>query len=286
MILEKFFPCDHPMYAVKSEKGLFVAVRWIDKASDFGGYFYIDENLEKYTLMRSTQGVCPCHLCEVNGSGYIVNYLSGNVVRDGVQTVTRIGRSVNETRQSEPHTHFVGKTADGNLAVADLGTDTLAVYDTNLNLLCESKVPSGYGIRHLAFSPKGEFVYAINELVPSVSIFRYEKGRAELVDTVKIPCKNPKANGAAIRISDDGKKLYLSLREENELLCFAAEGSRLTLLQRIDCGGDSPRDFQIFGKFLICCNEKSGNATVFQTEEGLLTKITDETESVGVLCCV
>jgi hypothetical protein len=71
--------------------------------------------------------------------------------------------------------------------------DTLAIYDKNLRLISESKVPSGYGIRHLVFSKDGTYIYAVNELVPSISVFEYAKGKAELVNTVKINCKNEKA---------------------------------------------------------------------------------------------
>ena len=195
----------------------------------------------------------------------------------------RTGKSVHPTRQTEPHTHFVDKTPDGDLAVCDLGTDTLAFYDKDLRLISEEKVPSGYGIRHLVFSQDGKYIYAVNELVPSVSVFAYEKGKAELIDTVKIDCQNERANGAALRLSADGKYLFVSLREENAICKFAVDKGQLTLLQTVDCGGDSPRDINLLGDYLISCNEKSGNVAVYDLKNG---KFTDDIKINGALCCV
>lgn len=261
-----YFPCDRPMYAVKCEKGLCVLLRQPFLSDNFSGYFYIDEGLKTATQIKSTQGVVACHLCVDNSDVFIVNYLSGNIVKNGEVITQRKGKSVHATRQTEPHTHFVDKTPDGYLAVCDLGTDALAFYDKNLQLISETKVPSGYGIRHLTFAKDGRYIYAVNELVPSISIFSYEGGKAELTNTVKIDCKNEKANSAAIRLSKDGKYLHISLREENVICVYEINDENLTLIQTMDCGGDSPRDFNIFGDYLFCANEKSNSITLFRLD--------------------
>ena len=263
-----YFPCDRPMYAVKCEKGLCVLLRQPFENSENSGYFFVDESLQNATGIKDAKGVVACHLCLDKDDVYIVNYLSGNIVKNGEIVEQRTGKSTHPTRQTEPHTHFIGKTPDGDLAVCDLGTDVLAFYDKNLQLISETKVPSGYGIRHLTFAKDGRYIYAVNELVSSISIFSYKGGKAELTNTVKIDCKNEKANGAAIRLSKDGKYLYISLREENVICVYAVNDGELTLLQTIDCGGDSPRDFNIFDNYLICCNENSNNVVVFQLKEG------------------
>ena len=270
--LEKrdYFPCDKPMYAVKCKKGLCVLLRQPFENNEESGYFYIDENLQNPTQIKSTQGKCACHLCVDEADVYVVNYLSGNIVKNGELIAQRQGKSMHPTRQTETHTHFVDKTPDGYFAVCDLGTDTLAFYDKALNLVSESKVPSGCGIRHLVFSKDGKYIYAVNELVPSVSVFEYTNGKTQLVNNVGIECKNEKASGAAIRLSDDGKFLYVSVREENVICVYEVNGEKLTHLQTVDCGGDSPRDFNIFGDYLICANEKSGNVAISKILKGLL----------------
>lgn len=286
--LEKcaYFPCDRPMYAVKCEKGLCVLLRQPFENSENSGYFFVDGALQNATEIKDTQGVVACHLCVEKDDVYIVNYLSGNIVKNGEIIEQRQGKSVHPIRQSEPHTHFVGQTPDGYLAVCDLGTDTLAIYDKNLHLISESKVPSGYGIRHLVFSKDGKYIYAVNELAPSVSVFRYVNGKAELINTVEIDCTNEKANGAAIRLSADGKYLYVSLREENAICVFEVDGEKLTFLQKVDCGGDSPRDFDICGKYLIVCNENSGNVVAYQVANGLVNTKVAQIKTQNALCVV
>ena len=281
-----YFPCDRPMYAVKCKKGLCILLRQPFEKKNFSGYFYVDENLQTATEIKSTQGVVACHLCVENADVYVVNYLSGNIVKDGEIILQRTGKSVHPTRQTEPHTHFVGQTPDGYLAVCDLGTDTLAIYDKDLQLISEEKVPSGYGIRHLVFSKDGKYIYAVNELIPSISVFEYANGKAKLVNTVEIECKNEQANGAALRLSIDGKYLYVSLREENAVCVFEINGKELTLVQKTDCGGDSPRDFNIVDKHLIVCNEKSGNVSVFSMRNGLLDHRVEKISIKNALSCV
>lgn len=281
-----YFPCDMPMYAVKCEKGLCVLLRQPFKDEENSGYFFIDELLQTASETKSTQGVVACHLCVENDDVYTVNYLSGNVVKNGKAIVRRQGNSMHPTRQTQSHTHFVDKTPDGYLAVCDLGTDTLAFYDKDLKLISECKVPSGYGIRHLVFSKDGAYIYAVNELVPSISVFSYENGKATLVTTVKIECRKENANGAAIRLSDDGKYLYVSIRVENVICVFAVDNEKLTLLQTVDCDGDSPRDFNIYENFLVVCNEKSGNVVVVKTENGRITEQLFNIKVTNPLCCV
>ena len=263
-----YFPCDRPMYAVKSEKGLFVLLRAPFENCDESGYFFLNENLQSTTELKSTKGKVACHLCVTGQDVYIVNYLSGNIVRNGEKILQRTGKSIHPTRQTEPHTHFVGETPDGYLSVCDLGADALAFYDRDLRLLSESNVPRGYGIRHLVFSKDGNYIYAVNELKPSISIFAYQNGNAELLQTQEIACKNESANGAAIRLSADGRHLFVSLREENLICKFAVNKEKLTPLQSVDCGGNSPRDLNIFGEYIVCTNERSNNVAVLLWQEG------------------
>lgn len=281
-----YFPCDRPMYAIKCKKGLCVLLRQPFENSNDSGYFFVDENLKAATDIKNTQGVVACHLCSDNDDVYIVNYLSSNIVKNGEIVRQRIGKSIHPTRQTKSHTHFVGKTHDGYLAVCDLGTDTLAFYDKELHLISEVKTPCGYGIRHLVFSKDAKYIYAVNELVPSISVFEYGNGRANLVNTVEIECKNKVASGAAIRLSANGKYLYVSIREENTICVFKINGKELTAIQSINCGGDSPRDFVIMDNHLIVCNEKSANVSVFSTTNGLFNKKVKKFLIKNVLCCV
>ena len=260
---KKYFPCDRPMYAVKCDKGLCVLLRAPFPNSDESGYFFIDGALSQSEPIVGTRGVVACHLTVDLDSVYVANYISGNVVKNGELVAQRIGNGPHPTRQTSPHLHFVAKTRDGNLLACDLGTDTLALYDTQLQPISEARVPDGYGIRHLALSKDNNTIFAINELVPSVSIFRYATSSLSYVGTLNIPCQNKRADGAASRLSDDGKRLYVSLREENEICVFDVDGEDISLVGRFSSGGNSPRDFHLIDDYLIVTNEKSGNVVGF-----------------------
>ena len=136
------------------------------------------------------------------------------------------------------------------------------------------------------FSKDGKYIYAVNELVPSIGVFAYQNGKAELIHTIDIKCENEKANGAAIRLSKDGKYLYVSLREENVICAFAVDGEKLTLLQTVDCGGDSPRDFNLVGDCMIISNEKSKNVVVYNILNGLIGNKHSEYIMNNALCVI
>ena len=130
-----YLACDRPMYSIKSEDKICTLLRAPFSDNNNSAYFFCDENLENSTSLISTCGVVACHLDVDKNNVYAVNYLSGNVVKNGTIINKREGKSVHPIRQTEPHTHFVKKTFDGFFAVCDLGTDTLAFYNENLELV-------------------------------------------------------------------------------------------------------------------------------------------------------
>ena len=242
-----------------------------DKFTDegtYGVFAFGNDGLEPLGGRVSTKGCVPCHLSVADGEAYIVNYISGSVVRlpDG-NIVRHEGVGVSQPRQDAPHTHMALLSPDKKLVyVTDLGLDTIFVYDRDLNELSVSRVPDGYGARHMVISPDGKYLYCVNELVSSVSVFEISSEKLVYVRTVLCPVETDRKNTAgAIRLSADGKTLYISNRGENTLVAFDVDGDSLTLKQKIDCRGDFPRDFDLTpdGKTLICCNQYTNDLTVF-----------------------
>lgn len=264
------YACDRPMFSIERDGVIHTIIR--DAGEGRGAYFSIDRELGNPLSLVDTLGVCPCHLEVTDGDVYVVNYLSGNIVKNGKEVVTRVGRGPHPTRQDAAHTHFITKTPDGYLAVADLGCDTLAIYDRELSLVSETKCPDGYGIRHLVFSHDGRYIYAVNELISSVSVYSYELGRASLISTTLIDIKNEGATAAAIKLSRDGSRLYVSVRGEELLCVFDVDGERVTLRQRLGCGGCHPRDIELLGdEFLAVCNDRSCEVAIFAITGGLVS---------------
>ena len=281
-----YLACDKPMYAKRIANIMHVLLKQPFQGSNESGYCSI-KNFSEFSEIKGSKGVCACHL-DVEGEDlYLVNYLSGNVVKNGEIAVAHEGKGVHTVRQDMPHTHYVSLTPDKKyLIVTDLGIDTLFLYDRDLNEVCRARVPDGYGIRHCVFSKDGTKIYVMNELIAAISVFSYTEGKIEYLYTQDIPTTAEKLTGAAIRLSSCGKYLFCSIRGENTLHSFKIEDSGFTELSRVDCHGDSPRDINLIDdKFLIACNEKSNNAVVFKVEDGKIGEVTDEVEIVATLNC-
>lgn len=262
----------HPMFLAIDGIGMH-AVFGVDgdkftEEGTYGVFSFGKDGLEPLGDRISTKGCVPCHLSVADGEAYVVNYISGSVVRlpDG-KIVKHEGQGVNLPRQNSPHTHMALLSPDKKLVyVTDLGLDSIFVYDRDLNELSVARVPDGYGARHMAISPDGKYLYCVNELVSSVSVFGIRGEKLDYVRTVLCPIETDVANTAgAIRLSKDGKTLYISNRGENTLVAFDADGADLTLKQKVDCRGNFPRDFDFTpdGKYLVCCNQYTNDLTVF-----------------------
>lgn len=258
-----YLQCDMPMYAVLAEQKLHVLLRAPFEANDNSGYFSCRTDFTDCSAIKNTLGKCACHLA-VDGDTYVVNYLSGNIVKNCEKEVMHAGKGVNLPRQDMPHTHFATFSPDKKYVLCcDLGLDSVFIYDRDLNEISVAKVPDGFGVRHLTFSEDGEYFYAVNELVPSVSVFSYRDGRARYLDTVKLDCKSDAVlTAAAIRSDAAENKLYVSVRGENELFVLNVCGEKLSVCDRFTCGGEGPRDFDVVGDYIVCTNENSDNVTI------------------------
>ncbi len=289
------FPCDKPMYAVRAENTLHTVLRYENEAAGIKTGAFFSLSLKKNgafgvpSSSTPSRGEVPCHLTVVGTDTYLVNYISGNVVKNGRKSVFHAGQGAHAVRQNAAHTHFVSELPDGFLGVCDLGIDALRIYDRDLKPISAAEVPSGYGIRHFVTkkTENGCMIYAVNELVPSVSRFAYRNGVATYLDTTHIPCEKKTATAAAIRLSEDGKHLYASVRDEN-ILCVltVAEDGKLAWVQTVSCEGDSPRDFALCGNHLICANQFSSTVTVFALQDGRIGEKTDAVSLPDPLCVV
>lgn len=283
-------PLDRPMYAIIRENKMHVILRETDTATHYGGMVSFDiaddGSLVNKSVIISTNGIVPCHLEVLGNDKYVVNYLSGNIVKIGEKTVIHTGSGVHPTRQTVPHTHFVCASPDKKrILCSDLGLDTIFVYDTDLNEEFTVKVPDGSGVRHLAFSKDGKYLYSVNELSNDVSVFDWNDGEPILLDTYKAtPDFKGDNTAAAIRIKDD--YLYVSNRGADTISRFKIENERLILLENTNCGGKGPRDFDVFDDYVICTNENSNNVTVLKLENGKPITFQESLKIIRPLCVI
>ena len=250
-----------------------------------------------------------------DGAGYLLvaNYNGGNVAvfpigpdgRLGPHSafVQDVGSSVNPERQAGPHAHFIQVTNDNRFAmVADLGLDQLLVhrFDAATGSLTPGSPPfvrmdPGAGPRHAAFAPSGKFVYVVNELASTVTVFAYDPGPGVLrsVQTIPtLPGDFAGANTAAeIEVDAKGRFLYVSNRGDDSIAVFGIDpdDGRLTSLEWVPSGGRTPRHFAIdpTGRWLFAANQGSNTINLFRIDptSGRLTP-TDRSLTVVSPVCV
>ena len=276
---------DRPMYAVIQNRKLYVLLRAPFKNGESGVVEYTLDDSGKPvdpSPVRSTKGIVACHLLVDQGDIYCANYISGSLCKLPDQVVQHQGCGLDTARQEGPHMHFVGLTPDRNyICAADLGTDTVYLYDRAWNLHSTAKVPAGHGVRHLAFSQDGKWMFAANELKSTVSVFAYTDGTLSLVDTCDALPANAEGQSAiaAIRVQD--KYIYVSNRGHDSISKLSFNGQMLTLLETFFTGGKTPRDFCFVGSQMLCANQDGNTVTLLDEELGIL-----QTVSVEMPVCV
>ncbi|MGW1373464.1 lactonase family protein [Streptomyces sp. NPDC002446] len=235
-------------------------------------------------------GADPTHLSLAGGHLVAANYSSGSVstlpVRaDGslggpATVLAHRGSGPRADRQEGPHAHAVLPAPGGRrLLSVDLGTDSVRVCalgaDGALTVREEVRLRPGSGPRHLAFHPRGDHAYVINELDPTVTVCRWDAAGGTLTplgetrllpDTVATDGTFP----SALVLSRDGRFAWAANRGHNSLsvLSLDASGDTATLVTTVDCGGDWPRDLALApdGRHLYAANERSGDVTWFSLD--------------------
>lgn len=279
---------DRPMYMIKKDNKMYVILREIDKENHFGGFISFDiDNFGKLinpSKITDTRGIVPCHLEVTEKGEYVVNYLSGNIVKIPDKIVTHKGKGQHKTRQDAPHTHFVMSSPDKKYIICtDLGVDTIFIYDNELNEVFSVKVPNGSGARHLCFSEESKYLYCVNELSNDVSVFDWNNAKPILKGTYSaIPDFKEQSTAAAIRIK--GEFLYVSNRGADTISRFKITGEKLELIDNTYCGGKAPRDFEIIDDYIFCTNEQSDVVAVMKIQEGKPILIDKKIEIKSPLC--
>jgi 6-phosphogluconolactonase len=185
-------------------------------------------------------------------------------------------KKIDTTKTS--HAHAAKFTADG-LFVADLGLDAVKRYVEEKEHFVPANqasldLPEKAGPRHFTFSQDEKFLYLINELNSTITVFkRMANGDYTEVETQNTLATDfdGKSYCADIHLSKDGQFLYGSNRGENTIVIFKVDASsgKLNLVGRESVRGDWPRNFALdpTDGFLLVANQKSDNITVFQRDK-------------------
>jgi len=308
-----------PSFLAASSDGRFLYA--VNELSDFEGKksgavsaFRVDPGTGKLAFLNqvASRGADPCYIAFDKSGRYLLvaNYSGGNVaalpvdpdgrLREAAGFVQHSGSGANKERQEGPHAHWIETSPDNRFALAaDLGLDELIVYhfEPNSGELAANgygKVNAGSGPRHAAFSRNGKFIYLLNEMKGTVTVFRFDKGKLNEVQSIEsLPRDFSGSNDAAeLVMHPSGRFLYASNRGEDAIVVFRVDQKKGTLqvVERSSTQGKTPRSFAIDpdGKLLLAANQNSNNIVVFRIDAstGHLTPTGQKLDAPAPVCVV
>jgi 6-phosphogluconolactonase len=262
-------------------------------------------NMLNLLQLKSVKSADPCYitLSPDEHNIFVANYTGGSITQfhrfaDGLisnaqQFIQHEGKSINPTRQEKAHVHGAFFSPNGDyLLTPDLGMDQVTIYPYNsnnsvpLNIANAKTINSkpGAGPRHIAFSKNGRYLYVIEELSGSISVYKFDKGITTFIQTVYThqPDFKGTPGSADIHISPDGNYLYASNRgEENNIAKFPIltngklDQSKMKLFSTL---GKKPRNFTISndGNWLLVANQDTDNIIIYK-----INKVTGDLINTG-----
>ena len=293
---------DNPSFIAIDKKGKFLyTVNEVDKydenSSGAISVYKVVKGSGKLILIQqvSSLGAHPAHLSIDKTGKYLLvaNYSGGNfcvfpINNDGklgehTALISNIGSSINKDRQNNPHPHFIQVTKDNKyILIADLGIDRVMIFQFDdktgtlkINEPAFIELEPGSGPRHFAFGTSGKFLYVLNELTSTVTIFDFDQATAssqskQIIST--LPGNFEGINTTAeIVVDSKGKFLYASNRGDNSIVQFNINRNDGTLstIGWVPTGGDAPRHFEIdeTSNWLFSANQNSDNIILFKIDK-------------------
>jgi 6-phosphogluconolactonase len=278
--------------------------------------YAVDAKTGKLTALNQqlSGGGGPCHI-SVDATGktlLVANYGGGSIAAlpihadgslgEAATTIQHTGSSVDKSRQAGPHAHSIYPTPDNRFVLScDLGLDKVFAYrlDAAAAKLSAGEPPfatvaPGSGPRHLIFSADGKFVYVINEMGGTITVFSYNPANAAMTEVQTISTLPKDFSGtpscAEIILHPSGKFLYGSNRVHDSIALFSVDQKtgKLTFVEHQSTLGKKPRHFTTdpSGHWLIAENQDSDSVVMYaiDTATGKL-KPTGQTLSVGSPVC-
>jgi 6-phosphogluconolactonase len=264
---------------------------------------------------QSSRGTASCYLA-VDATGrtvVVANYTTGSVaalpinadgsLSEAASFVQHKGSSVDKARQEGPHAHCFVISPDNRFAYsADLGLDQVLVYaldPATAKLTPASppfaRTPQGAGPRHLTFHPQKPWMYVINEMANSVTLFDHDAESGGLKERQTISTLPDDFKGtsycADLKITPDGRFLYGTNRGHDSIACYKiGDDGQLTLLAIESSLGAGPQNLAITagGDMLLCANMPGNNVALFRIDptSGKLTSLGEPVKVTSPSCII
>lgn len=219
-----------------------------------------------------------------------------------------------QTYKTGPHAHSVRTDPSNRFAYAgNLGSDHVLQYSLDAKTGALTPIGSGFvsvpaktGPRHLAFSHDGKYLYVVGEMSGTVTAFsiddktgaltelgvangipdRLKLVHGEVRDASNNDLKDdptPRIWAADLRLSPDGKLLFMTERTTSSVSAFAVNSATgaLSFLENYPVEEKQPRNiaFSPNGKWLLVTGEKADKVGVYAVGEKGALKRSSEAES-------
>ncbi|MEZ1317044.1 lactonase family protein [Pseudomonas fluorescens] len=218
-----------------------------------------------------------------------------------------------------PHAHSVRTDPSNRFAyTGNLGADRVLQYRLDGKTGALTPIGSGYvsvpantGPRHLAFSKDGKYLYVVGEMSGTVTAFsindstgalteiavangipeRLKLAHGEVRDARNNDLKDdptPRIWAADLRLSPDGKLLFMTERTSSSVSAFAVDQSTggLRFLQNYPVEEQQPRNiaFSPNGRWLLVTGEKSEKVGTYAVGgDGALKRVGEAASGKGAL---
>ena len=286
----------NPSFIVLSEdKKNFYSVNEFHTGEQAVSSFLINDNkminMNKISCdFGGKSGADPCNLLLFQNYVISSNYTGGSFTLFELDEKDKsLKKSIQYFSYSEKsHFHCAVLTPDKNyIFITDLGEDKIHRFKISDNkdmklvdhsVIYEYKNDSQAGPRHMVFSQDGKFLYVLCELDDLLSVFSYNNGDINPIETIKAYSGNGKGS-ADIHFSNDGKFLYTSHRLKNDGISIFSVNKQKGNVQNVGFvkTGIHPRNFNITpnGKFLLCACRDSNVIEIYEInkENGSLKKV-------------
>lgn len=279
---------DNPMYLALSPDGRVLYAVHETGDGAVSAWLPGDDGVRPLGEPRPTGGDGPCHLSVHPGGRYLLtaDYGSGSlsvhpIAPDGAlgeatDVVRHQGSGPNAERQEGPHAHMIVTDPDrGHVLAVDLGTDTVYRYRLDeaagrLTLDDEIRLAPGSGPRHLVL--RDRYAYVVTELASTVTVIDLT-APAVVADVATHVDDAGDHRGpshpSAIRLSPDGRFLYVANRFVDDIAVLSVDGPEVALVAGVPCGGTRPRDLALDpdGEYLYVANQYSDQLVSFRIDQ-------------------
>jgi 6-phosphogluconolactonase len=260
-------------YAIENGSGTGSTLRLLNSvAIGDGGAAHVSVEPTGKTLLTAQYGTGSVAAFSLAADGSL-NQQTALIKHEGPSRVV-------PSRQEAPHAHWTGFSPDNRFAfVPDLGMDKVVIYKLNpvsstISHHGYGELPAGSGPRHMKFHANGKWIYVLNELAVSVSVFDYDadSGTMTLKQTIQaVPkkrlSKESFVSASEIRIHPSGKFVYSANRGHDTITVFSVDqdNGKLKFVERENVRGATPRNFNLdpSAKWLLAGGQDSNTLASF-----------------------